>query len=220
MSAPEVFTQIFSLSGNILSSVVLILANKRIVVVDKFNFMTLLTGIHSNFSFVATCILLALGCLKYKGVSSYMSLLRIAAGAVFSIVFMNFNLATNSVGFYQISKLSCIPVTLVLEKLLGRRQQMLTIRMILSLSAIICGMMLVAVNEVAINAIGCGWAFCAVITTSLAQIFFAPLQKELSLNPLQMMFHLSPLMTLGSIITMPMFENMRDLMRFEVSIET
>ena len=211
-------TQFFGILGNIFSSVVLILANKRIVAIDKFKFMTVLTGVHSNFSFVATCILLGLGCLKYKVVNNYVSLLRIAAGAVFSIVFMNFNLAANSVGFYQISKLSCIPVTLFLETLLGRRQQILTLRMMFSLVAIIIGMGLVAINEVSINAVGCLWAACAVCTSSLAQIFFAPLQKELGLNALQMMFHLSPIMTIGSLLTIPMFEDVTALYDFDVKL--
>jgi len=162
--------QAVGVAGNILSSVVLILANKRIVAVDKFPFMTVLTGMHSNFSFVASCVLLCVGCLKHKAVNNYVSLLRIAAGAVLSIVFMNFNLAANSVGFYQISKLSCIPVTLLLETLLGRRQQALTLRMSLSLASVIFGMAMVAVNEVSINALGCWWACCAVVTTSLAQV--------------------------------------------------
>ena len=218
MPAPEVITQFLGILANIVSSVVLILANKRVVAVYNFKFMTILTGVHSNFSFVATCILLALGYLKYKVVNNYVSLLRIAAGAVFSIVFMNFNLATNSVGFYQISKLSCIPVTLFLETLLGRQQQHLTLRMISSLVAILIGMGLVAVNELSINTIGCLWAACAVFTSSLAQIFFAPLQKELGLNALQLMFHLSPIMTIGSLLTIPMFEDVSALYAYNVKL--
>jgi hypothetical protein len=36
-------------------------------------------------------------------------------GSLGSVAFMNLNLAHNSVGFYQLSKLACIPVTLILE---------------------------------------------------------------------------------------------------------
>lgn len=37
-------------------------------------------------------------------------------GSLGSIAFMNLNLSYNSVGFYQLSKLACIPVTIVIER--------------------------------------------------------------------------------------------------------
>ena len=95
--------QTTSLVGNILAAVVLILANKRIVEFDKFKFMTVLTGLHSTFMFIATFLFIMIGLVEYKAVKRYDSLIKIAMGAVSSIIFMNFNLATNSVGFYQVS---------------------------------------------------------------------------------------------------------------------
>lgn len=133
------------------------------------------------------------------------------------MIFMNFNLATNSVGFYQISKLACIPITLLLETLLNRRQQVLTLKMISSLSLIMLGMGLVAVNEVVFNAKGFIWAAAGVICSSSAQIFFAPLQKDLNLDALQMLFHLSPFLTIGSFATIPLFENTKELLDFQVN---
>lgn len=128
---------------------------------------------------------------------------------------MNFNLAANSIGFYQISKLACIPVTLLLETILNRRQQILTFKMIFSLLSIIIGMGLVAVNEISFNFQGLIWAFCGVICSSCAQIFFSPLQKELNLDALQLLFHLSPILTIGSFATIPLFENVKELIDFK-----
>lgn len=129
---------------------------------------------------------------------------------------MNFNLASNSVGFYQISKLACIPVTLLLETALDRRQQILTFRMVISLVSIMIGMSLVAVNEIQFNYEGFIWASCGVICSSCAQIFFSPLQKQLNLDALQMLFHLSPFLTVGSFATIPLFENTTELLDFKI----
>ena len=136
-------------------------------------------------------------------------------GSLGSVIFMNFNLAANSIGFYQISKLACIPVTLLFETILNRRQQILTSKMIFSLLSIIIGMGLVAVNEISFNFQGFIWAFCGVICSSCAQIFFSPLQKELNLDALQMLFHLSPILTIGSFATIPLFENVKELIDFK-----
>lgn len=130
---------------------------------------------------------------------------------------MNFNLAANSIGFYQISKLFCIPLTLFLETLLGRRQQNLTIKMNISLLLIISGMGLVAVNEVSVNLIGTLWALSAVLSVALAQIYFGPLQKDLDLNAIQMLFHLSPVMMVGSIIAIPLLEDSKKLIEFDIT---
>jgi solute carrier family 35 protein E3 len=129
---------------------------------------------------------------------------------------MNFNLATNSIGFYQISKLSCIPITLLLETITNRRQQNLTLQMGISLCLIMFGMCLVAVNEVSFNFKGSMWAVCGVLCTSFAQIYFGPLQKELNLNALQILFHLSPILAFGSFATIPLFENTKELLDFQI----
>ena len=69
---------IFFVSGNLLSSVALILVNKRVIAVDNFHFMSVLSGIHFYFSFVSCCVLLATGVIRYKAVNNYVHLLRIA----------------------------------------------------------------------------------------------------------------------------------------------
>lgn len=129
---------------------------------------------------------------------------------------MNLNLAANSVGFYQISKLLCIPTTIVLEYILNKSQQKLTLKMILSVILIMLGMGLVAVNEISCSIHGIFWAVCGVLCTSLAQIYFCPLQKELNLNALQMLLHLSPILTIGSFLMIPIFESTKELIDFKI----
>ena len=86
-----------------------------------------------------------------------------------------------------------------------------------SLLLILLGMGLVAVTEVSFSIKGFVWAAAGVLCSSLAQIFFAPLQKDLNLDALQMLFHLSPILTLGSFATIPIFENTEELLNFKLS---
>lgn len=70
-------TPILAVIGNVVSAVALILTNKRIVVVENFRFMSLLTGLHFYFSFIVCCGLLLMGTFQYKAVSNYASLFKI-----------------------------------------------------------------------------------------------------------------------------------------------
>lgn len=64
--------------GNIFSSVALIMVNKRIIVTDEFEFMTVLSGFHFYTSFLSCCFFLLVGFFRYKAPSSYIVVARIA----------------------------------------------------------------------------------------------------------------------------------------------
>lgn len=130
---------------------------------------------------------------------------------------MNYSLAYSSIGFYQISKLFCIPVTLVIESLFGIRQQSLTILLIASLVLIILGMTLVVEQEILVNATGVVWAMLAVIATSSAQIFFGPLKKGLGLDSMQLLLHTSPWLAFGAFVSVPLLENTKAMLDFNLS---
>jgi drug/metabolite transporter (DMT)-like permease len=132
-------------------------------------------------------------------------------GSLSSIVFMNKSLASNSVGFFQVSKLCCIPVTLALEQVLGLRHQVLDLEMIISLVLVIVGMVFVSVHDVSIQPIGLFWAVCSVLSTSLAQIYFGRMQKLAELDTPQLLFYTSPFLTVGAFASVPLFESTQDL---------
>jgi solute carrier family 35 protein E3 len=75
----------------------------------------------------------------------------------------------------------------------------------------------VVVNEATFSSTGFVWAVIGVVSTSVAQIFFAPLQKDLGLNAMQLLFHLSPWMTFGSFIIIPLFEDIEALKAVKVT---
>ena len=87
---------------------------------------------------------------------------------VCGIVFMNFNLKQNSVGFYQLSKLCCIPVMVLVNYVIyGKKTPTRTVACLLVL---ICGIALFSVNEVSFNMTGCILAIIAVCFTTASQM--------------------------------------------------
>ena len=69
--------------------------------------------------------------------------------------------------------------------------------------------------DLEVNFVGLVFALCAVLTTSLAQIFTNTYQKSLDCNALQLLFHTSPYIALGMLIMCPFFDDVSLLVKFE-----
>ena len=117
------------------------------------------------------------------------------------------------------SKLCCIPFTLALEKLLGRSQQILDFQMVVSLMLVFSGMVLVTVHDISVHPLGIFWAFCSVACTSMAQVQFAPLRSVVNLDAPQLLFFTSPLLTIGAFASIPLFEDLPDLLATSLRYE-
>jgi len=97
-----------------------------------------------------------------------------------SIVLMNFNLRTNSIGFYQLSKLATIPFMVLINFFLYKKKT--PVRTLFSLVVLLCGLYLFSVNDVQFNFIGCIFAIFAVATTTASQLYNGQLQKEFNMG--------------------------------------
>lgn len=100
--------------GNVLSVVGIVICNKYITEVDGYNFMVFLSFLHFAFTMIGTRVMLFLGMFQFKA-APMSGILPVAIGSLLSVAFMNLNLSNNSVGFYQLSKLACIPFTLFVQ---------------------------------------------------------------------------------------------------------
>lgn len=125
---------------------------------------------------------------------------------------MNLNLNENSVGIYQMSKLACIPVTLVLQYMLFR--QTISKDIAITLVPMMIGVGLSTVYDVDANFLGTIYATLAVIATALAQIFTSSKQKSLGCNALQLLYHTSPVIAGGMLLMCPMFDDVDRLMNY------
>lgn len=86
---------------NILSVVGIVIVNKYITEVDKFDFMVFLSFLHFVFTGFGTWVLLKMNVFQYKA-ADQSSVLPVAVGSLLSVAFMNLNLSSNSVGFFQV----------------------------------------------------------------------------------------------------------------------
>lgn len=129
---------------------------------------------------------------------------------------MNYCLSYSSVGFYQVVKLFCIPLTLFFEHTFGLQQEVISVKLLLSLLLIIAGMAMIIHEEISTNFTGIIWGLCGIVTTALSQVFFGPLKKGLNLDAFQLLFHTSPWLTFGSFISVPVFENTTALIDYDL----
>ena len=100
--------------ANVLSVVGIVICNKYITEIDGYNFMVFLSFLHFSFTMVGTRVMLMIGMFQFKA-APMNGILPVAIGSLLSVAFMNLNLSNNSVGFYQLSKLACIPFTLLVQ---------------------------------------------------------------------------------------------------------
>ncbi len=126
---------------------------------------------------------------------------------------MNLNLSHNSVGFYQLSKLVCIPVTLLVQYFAYK--QSVSRKVQLSLVPITIGVGIATVYDVDLNFTGCVFAACGVIATALSQIFTNTYQKSLDCNAVQLLYHSAPMISFGMLVMCPFFDDVDELRAFE-----
>lgn len=116
---------------------------------------------------------------------------------------MNLNLAYNSVGFYQLSKLGTIPITVSLEYFVFRKT--VSARVAFALLIISAGVAIATVTDLSFNFKGTVFAVIGVVITSVSQVFFDPLRKEIDCDALQTLYHTSPLIAAGMLLCSPAF---------------
>nr|CAN67265.1 hypothetical protein VITISV_028728 [Vitis vinifera] len=154
---------------NVISSVGIIMANKQLMSASgyAFSFATTLTGFHFAVTALVGLVSNATGYSASKYVPLW-ELLWFSIVANMSITGMNLSLMLNSVGFYQISKLSMIPVVCVMEWILHNKHYSREVK--ISVVVVVIGVGVCTVTDVKVNAKGFICACVAVVSTSLQQI--------------------------------------------------
>jgi len=199
---------VFGVILNILSTVGVVITNKYITGVDGYNYMIFLSFLHFVATTIGTRLLLAMGVFHYKA-ASVKSVLPVAVGSLLSVAFMNLNLAYNSVGFYQLSKLICIPVTLIIQFFVYKSSVSNSVK--LTLIPITFGVGYATVYDLEVNLTGVVFATCAVLATAMSQIFTSTYQKSLDCNALQLLHHTSPVIAVGMLAMCPLFDDVYEL---------
>ncbi|XP_027079210.1 UDP-rhamnose/UDP-galactose transporter 6 [Coffea eugenioides] len=185
---------------NIVTSVGIIIVNKALMATYGFTFATTLTGLHFATTTLMTIILKSLGYIQ----NSHLPLherIKFVLFANFSIVGMNVSLMWNSVGFYQIAKLTMIPVSCLLEVVLDKVRYSRDTK--LSIMLVLLGVAICTVTDVSVNAKGFIAASIAVWSTSLQQYYVHSLQQKYSLGSFNLLGHTAPLQAASLLLCGP-----------------
>ncbi|CAL9126564.1 unnamed protein product [Musa textilis] len=187
---------------NVVSSVGIIMANKQLMSPNgyAFGFATTLTGFHFTFTALVGWVSNATGLSVSKYVP-FWELFWFSIVANLSITGMNLSLMLNSVGFYQISKLSIIPVVCFMEFLLHSKYY--SRRVILAVAVVALGVGICTVTDVDINAKGLLCACVAVFCTSLQQITIGSFQKKYNIGSFELLSKTAPVQAVSLLIVGP-----------------
>ncbi|KAJ8647973.1 hypothetical protein MRB53_000996 [Persea americana] len=188
---------------NVVTSVGIIIVNKALMASYGFSFATTLTGLHFATTTLMTVILRWLGYIQASHLP-LSELLKFVIFANFSIVGMNVSLMWNSVGFYQIAKLSMIPVSCVLEIVLDKIRYSRDTK--LSIVVVLLGVAVCTVTDVSVNAKGFIAAFIAVWSTSMQQYYVHFLQRKYSLGSFNLLGHTAPVQAATLLLLGPFLD--------------
>ena len=153
--------------GNVLSSVSLVLGNK-LVFSAGFKFPLSLSFCHFCFTVVFYRLLRCAGFYEANQTMPQIEKFKVALAGFASIGFMNLSLNSNSVGFYQITKLTIIPVVLAINLLYGVHTNG---KIKLALLILLAGVGVATVTDVQLKLLGLCFGVAAVVTTAMFQIW-------------------------------------------------
>ncbi|KAL9277253.1 hypothetical protein ACSQ67_025201 [Phaseolus vulgaris] len=188
---------------NVVTSVGIIIVNKALMATYGFSFATTLTGMHFATTTLMTVILKMLGYVQPSHLP-LPDLLKFVVFANFSIVGMNISLMWNSVGFYQIAKLTMIPVSCLLEVVLDKIRYSRDTK--LSIGIVLLGVGVCTVTDVSVNTRGFIAAFIAVWSTSMQQYYVHYLQRKYSLSSFNLLGHTAPAQAASLLLLGPFLD--------------
>ncbi|KAB1210426.1 UDP-galactose transporter 2 [Morella rubra] len=188
---------------NVVTSVGIILVNKALMAKYGFTFATTLTGLHFVTTTLLTVLFRKLGYIQASHLP-VSELLRFVLFANFSIVGMNVSLMWNSVGFYQIAKLTMIPVSCFLEVVFDKVRYSRDTK--LSIILVLLGVAVCTVTDVSVNAKGFIAALVAVWSTAMQQYYVHYLQRNYSLGSFNLLGHTAPAQAASLLVVGPFLD--------------
>ncbi|KAL0481485.1 solute carrier family 35 member E3 [Acrasis kona] len=179
---------IFSLSLNIVASCGTIFINKYLFKSHGFTFGTALTVAHFFFTFALCVIAVWTGFFKFKKLD-IMRVLPISIAFCGYVVFNNISLLYNSVAFYQVMKILCTPIILLIEYFLFNKSTDNQTK--LTLIPTCCGILITVVTDAEGNLLGTAYAVLAVGANAMYTVYGKTKQNELNANPMQILLYQS-----------------------------
>ncbi|KAH7434430.1 hypothetical protein KP509_06G017400 [Ceratopteris richardii] len=205
---------------NIVSSVGIIMANKQVMSPKgyDFRFATSLTAFHFTLTALVGQATSSLSGRASSKSVPFRDLLWFSFVANSSIVCLNLSLMLNSVGFYQISKLSMIPVVCVLEWILHNKTYTREVKA--AVVVVVIGVGICTVTDVHINLGGFVTASVAVLCSSLQQIYIGSFQSKYNVGSFELLSKTAPLQAASLLCLGPFVDyilNGRNILYYQFS---
>jgi len=199
---------ILAVAANLVSSCAVVLVNKWLVAQHRFDHIIFLTALQMSFTAAGVRVMLKAGVFAPKACARQ-EVVRVAGASLVAMAFMNLNLKQNSVGFFQMTKLACIPCMLMAQYLSGDGfPDAATLATIVPL---VGGLYVAEVHDHTVTPLGWLYASIAVVATVLAQRANASAQHRLRIDSNQLLCHTSPLIALGLFAASPLCDDVAHL---------
>ena len=178
-----------SMAGNVGFVVGVVTLNKHVQVHHGFDYASLVTALHFFFTAVGLRILCAYGVFARSEARLGPALLKAALDCG-SVGLFNVALAKNTVSVYQLAKVACVPVTVMVQLLVfGMSISNATTSTLVPLCL---GVGLATVTDVSASLEGALWAAAAILATVASQILTKRFVLQ-SGGALQFLYHTSPI---------------------------
>eukprot|EP00762_Andalucia_godoyi_P000166 ANDGO_02403.mRNA.1 putative membrane protein At1g06890 len=177
-----------SLITNVVSSTLTIVLNKVCSSNEVFRFGTLLTVFHFTFMNLVLYAMSLLGYVQLIDIPTSVKLPLVSAYAGY-VFFNNVSLISNSVSFYQITKLLVTPIVLfvqhhVYDIKVSRRTK-------LSLVPLLIGSSVYISTDLSTSFVGAIFAILATVSNAMYTVWGGTMQKKTHASGLQMLYHQS-----------------------------
>eukprot|EP00879_Flechtneria_rotunda_P023139 GHRR01024464.1.p1 GENE.GHRR01024464.1~~GHRR01024464.1.p1 ORF type:complete len:357 (+),score=120.74 GHRR01024464.1:99-1073(+) len=179
--------------------------HKVVMTSYKFSFPVCLTLFHSIVTALGMIAMAAAGVFTVKKLH-WTKTMPVACAYVGFVVFNNFSIQINTVGFYQISKILITPVVVVVEYLAYNKT--VSHQKLLAITLLMFGITVATVSDkqVSSNPLGILVAGAAVLSSALYQVWAGSKQKELGVNGNQLLHQVAPMAVLLLGILIPLIE--------------
>ncbi|GMI63819.1 hypothetical protein like AT5G55950 [Hibiscus trionum] len=195
---------VVAMSFNFFVSVGIILTNKLVMGKVGFNFPIFLTLIHYTVAWLLLAFFKVLSWLPVSPpskTSPSSALFSLGAIMAFASGLANTSLKYNSVGFYQMAKISVTPTIVLAEFILFRKT--VSVKKVLALAVVSAGIAVATVTDLEFNAFGACIAIAWIIPSGVNKILWSNLQQQANWTALALMWKTTPITIFFLVALMP-----------------
>lgn len=195
---------VVAMTFNFMVAVGIILANKLVLGKIGFNFPIFLTLIHYFTAWILMAIFKGLALLPVSPPSKttpFSSLFFLGAVMALSTGLANTSLKFNSVGFYQMAKISVTPTIVLAEFILLKKT--VSFKKVLALSVVSIGVAIATVADLEFNMFGACIAILWIIPSAINKILWSNLQQQSNWTALALMWKTTPVTIFFLLALMP-----------------